>query len=358
MEWTGFLYDGQTADRRPVALTLDPPGLRIRLPDGSTQLWPIGELRQTQGRFSSEMLRIEFGTDPAQALLVEQPGFVEAMRRAYPGSNRSLRARGAAMRLAALCAILIVAGAVAYAWGAPAAADWLAPRVPPAWEVALGNGAATRLAPADRQCTDSVALADLRQLLDRLVAAAPKMPYDFTLVVVRDSVVNALAAPGGFIAVYTGLLRKAGSPEEVAGVLAHEIQHVTHRHSTRAMIREAPLRLALSSISSGTGLETAASVMTSLGSLRYRRGDEAEADRDGMRLLAAAQIEPAGMVTFMRSLDEGRPDVPRLANYLSSHPRTVERLSQLEAMAAEQNGPTRPVLDEAAWARVRGMCDR
>jgi beta-barrel assembly-enhancing protease len=174
---------------------------------------------------------------------------------------------------------------------------------------------------------------------------------------VRDSAVNAFATPGGFIIVNSGLIEATKTPEELAGVLAHEVQHVVHRHTTRAIIREAPLRIALSALAGGgSEIGTAANVVGTLGVLRYRRGDEAEADRDGLRLLEAARVDPAGMVSFMRALEARHEDAPRFIGYLSTHPHAADRVNALEALAAAGRGQWRPVLDAKGWRRVREVC--
>jgi predicted Zn-dependent protease len=175
------------------------------------------------------------------------------------------------------------------------------------------------------------------------------------MLVVRDSALNAFAAPGGFVVVNSGLVAAAKSPEELAGVLAHEIQHVTLRHSTRAVIREAPLRFALSSLSGG-GMETAAGVVGTLGALRYRRADEAEADHYGLRVMDAALIDPRGMVSFMRGLEARRGAGSRFTSYVSTHPRTADRIAALEELSARGAGRWTSVLDSAAWHRVKGIC--
>lgn len=356
-EWTGSYYDGRTAQREPVTLTIDVDGLRIRRSDGTALLWPFGELRQTQGRHAGERLRIEFGTDPVESALVDQPGLAIAIRDAAPSASRTLRGHRKTAHVLAWSFGALAVAVASYVWGAPILAGWLAPRVPVAWEVSLGRSAVERLAPTDRVCGDTAAVADVRTVLDRLLAAAPRSPYEFQLIVVRDSAVNAFAAPGGFIVVYSGLLKATRTSEELAGVLAHEIQHVTHRHSTRAIIREVPLRLALSTLSGGGGVEIAAGVVGSLGALRYRRGDEAEADREGMRLLRAARVDPSGMVAFMRTLESRHESAPRLVSYLSSHPRAADRVAELEAFAQQGGFTATPLLDYAAWERVRGACE-
>jgi predicted Zn-dependent protease len=319
--------------------------------------WSFEGLRQTQGAFGNEQLRLERGVDPVEALLVEQDGLAEAIRAAAPGAIQRVRPRQSTVKVVGVSLAALLFGGTLYVWGAPIMTDWMAPKVPVAWEVSLGESVARRLAPLHRLCGDSVGHADLRRVVDRLLTTVPSTPYTFRVSVVRDSAVNAFAAPGGFIVLHSGLLSSAETPEQLAGVLAHELQHVLHRHSTRAVIREAPLRLALATVSGG-GMETAATVVGTIGVLSYRRADEAQADRDGMRMLEAAQVEPSGMVDFMRTLDKGDTPPPRFVSYLSSHPHTRDRVAILSAMAAAMRVEPRPVLDSVAWKRVRTMCDR
>jgi predicted Zn-dependent protease len=357
-QWTGFYYDGRTAQREAVTVMIGIGGLHLCRSDGSTIQWPFDRLRQTQGAFAGERLRIEFGDDPTETLVVEEDGLPEAVRQIAPAALPRFRRRRNTAKVMGWTLGALCVAAVSYAWGAPILADRITPKVPISWEVSLGQITAERLAPPDRRCTDSVALSELRLIVDRLIAAGPASPYGFRIFVVRDSMVNAFAAPGGFVVIYSGLLAATQTPEQLAGVLAHEIQHVVHRHSTRAIIREAPLRLALSSLSGGSGIETAATVVGTLGALRYQRADEAEADRDGLRLLEAARIDPTAMVTFMRTLDNRHEDAPRAVSYLSSHPHTADRVAALEAIATQAHTPSKPLLESAAWQRVQTMCAR
>jgi Zn-dependent protease with chaperone function len=354
-QWSGFLYDGRAEDRIPVTVALGPTGLRVTRGDGATEVWPIADVRHSQTSFSDRMVKLEYGSDPIQALFVEQPGFADAMRSAFPTAVKPvqrnlLTSRGVIVGLGGAAAVLF-----ALLLGANAGADWLARRAPTSWEISLGEDVALRFAPPSQRCTDSAGLAAVRGVLDRLVAAAPPSPYTFRLVVLRDSSINAFAAPGGFVAVNSGLLRAAKTPEELAGVLAHEAQHVLHRHSTRAIAREAPLRIGLALLFGGTGAEGIAGIIGSLGALSYRRGDESEADRDGIRLMQAARIEDDGMVSFMRTLAATNAAAPRFTAYLSSHPHSDRRVEELDRLR-QQGETTTPLMDDATWARVKAMC--
>ena len=354
--WHGFYYDGRTAERERVSVSFGTDGLRLERHDGTTLTWPIGQVRQTQGSFSGEQVRLEHGTDPVEVLFVDQPGFTEAVRVRFPQSRKAWKQRSTTTRLLALGFGGIAVATAAYIWGAPVLAAWLAPRVPVSWELAMGESVAERMAPKSKVC-EAPELASLTTVLDRLLPAERRTtPYAFRMVVLYDTTVNAFAAPGGFIAVHSGLLAAARSPEEFAGVLAHEISHVTKQHSTRAIIREMPLRIAISAVAGGSSVESAARVAGSLGALRYRRGDETEADIEGMKLIQAAQIDPRGTVEIMRTLETKAMNVPRFATYLSSHPHTTDRVAELERLASQANYEPRPLLDAATWARVQSAC--
>ena len=355
-EWEGLYYDGQTAARESVTLTLEGTRLRIRRSDGSTLLWPLSLIRQTQGSLSTEQIRIEFGDEPTQALLVNDPRFAEEIRAASPVAKRTFRRQWKTYQVLSWTATALVVVAALYIWGGPAAATWVTNRLPPSWDISMGESFAKHLSRTDRMCADADSVPELASVVDRLISAGGHTPYRFHVYVLSDTVVNAFAVPGGFLFLNAGLIDAARTPEELAGVLAHEIQHVTLRHSTRAILRELPLRVALASVSGPGGIESGASTMVSIGALSYRRADEAEADREGMRLLHAANVDASGMISFMRTLDEKHGDAPEFARYLSSHPRTVDRIAELEAMSTRTNSQPRPLLDADGWERLRAIC--
>lgn len=354
--WTGFYYDGRTANRQTVAVEIHGDFLRLTKPEGRVMTWPIASLRQSQGAHGRERLRLEFGTDPVESLVVEQPGLAEAMRALAPGANPGLRTRRDHTRLVGALLALVTVVIAGYVMGAPVFARWLAPRIPPAWEQEIGRASADAMLKSGPLCADSATVAGVRSVLDRLLAAAPHAPFPFTLYLSADTSVNAFAAPGGTVLVNAGLLRVAESPEELAGVLAHEVQHVLLRHSMQAVIREVPVRLAIASITGSGGVETAANVAGTLGVLKYRRDNEREADVQGQKLMLAARIDPTGAGRFMRRLESRREDAPRFAQYLSSHPRTAERAAELEKLASDGSREYEPLMDAAAWARVQSGC--
>jgi predicted Zn-dependent protease len=213
------------------------------------------------------------------------------------------------------------------------------------------------IAPEERQCRDPDRLAALEAIVERLVGSSDVGAYQFRVTVVDDTLVNALAAPGGYIVVFQGLLAQAETPEVVAGVLAHEIQHVVQRHGTSAVLKDLPMILAATVISGGD--QTAGSMLgatATLGSLQYRRGDEAEADREGLRMLRAARIAPDGMIGFFATLAAAAGEPSGLATYLSTHPRSADRMLTLRQLASDDPYVPEPLLEGVDWTAIRTPC--
>jgi predicted Zn-dependent protease len=175
--------------------------------------------------------------------------------------------------------------------------------------------------------------------------------YRYQWFVAENPEVNAFDLPGGVIVVHTGLLKAADSVGEVAGVLAHEIQHVEQRHALRAMIHElgwrAVLALALGDLSGGVWGDLAGR----LGGLSYGRDLERAADLGGLDALRRAGIAPDGMLDFFGKL--ARREGPGVA-LLASHPATDERIEALRrAIATRGAYPVHAPAYDWAGARDR-----
>jgi predicted Zn-dependent protease len=171
--------------------------------------------------------------------------------------------------------------------------------------------------------------------------------------VVDEPAVNALAAPGGYVVVYRGLLERTASPDELAGVLAHELQHVVLRHSMRGLLREMGTSAAIGLIFGDTsGL---AGLAGELGSLRYQRADEDEADNKGIELMVRAGFEPRAMITMFEKLERESNELPGVLQYLSTHPATRERVARLEERARDLR-PSHRAAVPSNWLEARSKC--
>ena len=359
--WSGVYYDGRTTTRHPVTIMLAPSGLELHLADGTRAFWPYRELTQAQGSYSHEPVRLERGDPIAETIVVDDPAFLVALRhfaRENAGQFTQPLNRASFTRTIILAgAASIAAIAVVVIWGIPALAELVTPLIPISWEAALGSSLAPQLAPAERRCTNVRLRDSVDRIVVRLAGTRPDSPYRFQITVVDSPVFNAVAAPGGQIVIYRKLLKFTTTPEDLAGVLAHEMQHVLQRHAMKALVRDLSLAAIVAAVFgdvSGIGAFAVQSART-LTALHYSRETEAEADREGLALLQAARIDPAGMVRFFEVLKKhtGSTEVPA---YLSTHPDNDERLAQMKALAAQLSVQPEPLLADVKWDEVKKLC--
>lgn len=361
-DWQGFYLDGRKAARHPATIRLMREGLEVTTSSGWTRLWAYRELRQTQGFYRGEEVRLERGEEPPETLVIADSAFLESLHEAAPHVGLRFhdpRRRAARLRFTIAAAAAVVAATAAiYLWGIPLLAAFVAPRVPVAWEESVGQSAITLLAPTERRCTDAQLEAAMAEMLRRLTAPGPRLPYTLRVYVVNRTVVNAVAVPGGEVVVFRGLLQRTRTPEEMAGVLAHELQHVLRRHATRAVIQNVSIGLLLMALTGDVtgplayGLQTA----RTLGDLRYSRRAEEEADMEGMNMLLGARVNPAGMITFFDMLQQEEGDRGTALTYLSSHPPAADRVARLRIIAAAWKGAPEPLLPGKDWPALAKRC--
>jgi predicted Zn-dependent protease len=358
--WRAEYFDGRTPERHAVVVEVLPTGLQIQAEAGASFWWPYADVRQSQGTYEGEPVRLQRGGELPETLVVRDPAFLADLARAAPDFRRRFHdpaRRRWRVPLTALAAVaVLVLAVVIYRWGIPALATAVAAVVPVRWEEQLGQGVVSRLAPEGRRCTGAGGLAAIDTVMARLVAGQ-RVPYTFRVYVVDGEMVNAFAAPGGFVVLFRGLVERARSAEEVAGVLAHEAQHVLRRHATRRIVQHASTGILLGALvgdptgAYAYGVEAA----RLLGTLEYTRRHEEEADAEGMRMLLAARVDPAGMIGFFEAMARERGSAPSFLAYLSTHPPTAERLARLRALAAGA-APPEPLLTGEAWTALRQVC--
>lgn len=192
------------------------------------------------------------------------------------------------------------------------------------------------------------------QALDTLVRRIDPDDDMIEVRVVNLPIINAVTLPGGKIVLFDGLIRAANSPEEVAGVLAHEIGHVRHRDVMEALLRQMGLSVLLGGLDGNVGGYTNALLASA-----YSRGAEGRADGYAIDALGRAQVSPLPLANFFARLSKTEGGSPRgaarVASYFSTHPVSSDRAARFIA-SGRTHKADRPVLDPAAWARLRTMC--
>ncbi len=185
----------------------------------------------------------------------------------------------------------------------------------------------------------------------RISAQANDGNYNFTFFVIDDPTINAFALPGGYIGVHTGLIEATRSEDELAGVLAHEVAHVTQRHIARAVhanSRQSILNTAimLGAILAGVAGGASGQVMqgaiavaqgtAAQQQLNFTRNNEYEADRVGITALAEAGFDPQGMASFFEVISRGGGSPEnRVPEFLRTHPVSSARIAEARGRARD-----------------------
>lgn len=356
--FSGHLFDGVSAQKRDATVTLTRLALSVTV-DEQTTAWPWAQITQTQGRFVGEPIRLEYGPAPSQVLVLRDATFLAALAFIAPAWTSNIRGpRGSRTGLISLALVATVGLLVAlYLWGVPALADTVTKRLPIEWEQKLGEAVEESLLAGEEVCDDSKAQAAVAQLVEQLQAGAPAHPYTLRVHVVKSSLVNAFALPGGIIVLYTGLIEAMDGPGEVAGVLAHEIQHVLLRHGTQSLVRELSLAILVGALlgDANGAMQTGIELAKQVGGLRYSRDTEREADRRGMHLLQTAKIDPQNMVRSFERLGKAVGEQGPVLSLISTHPDTAERIATLQKMAQSATFDA-VALDDAAWRKALAGC--
>lgn len=168
--------------------------------------------------------------------------------------------------------------------------------------------------------------------------------YEFEVVDV-DSVVNAFAVPGGFIYLYTGLIKAAETEEEIMGVLAHEIAHVTQRHGARQLVKAYGADFVLDMVvGDSTALRTVLDAGTYITFLKYGRDNEYQADSMAVEYLIDVNRNPNGMKHFLEYLND-QTDPRWTIEAFSSHPETKDRIKAVQQQISRKSGYSQQLTD-------------
>ena len=209
----------------------------------------------------------------------------------------------------------------------------------------------------------------LQAFIDRighsLGAQVGPSPFEFKFYMINAPDPNAFAIPGGYIFVTTGLIVLAENEQEVAGVLSHEISHVTGRHVAQMIERSKRINIAtLAAIIAGaliggggrTSEAVAATAMASAEAfaLKYTRENETDADQNGLNLLVKAGYDPNGMITFLNRIYKIElTSIPKIPSYLLTHPAIENRIALLESLLQTGQRPMGPFKTGGNFRRIQ-----
>lgn len=174
---------------------------------------------------------------------------------------------------------------------------------------------------------------------------------------VRDDV-NAIALPDRHLVVYTGMIRYCKSPEELSGVLAHEIAHIEHGDIMKGLKKEVGLSM-LSALAGGEANgEISRETAKLLSSTAFDRQLESEADATAVHMMAKAEIDPVYFADVIFRLSQEKNNIPKQFEWISTHPNSQDRCSEILRLRKLEVYHTMPIADSTAWAYYKKIIRR
>jgi Zn-dependent protease with chaperone function len=365
-------YDGLRPVAWPVTVKATEAELVASLDNGQVVVrWPTSEIEVASDAEHEPHALLVCARQPGTRLAIEDDALRQSL--AALGGNLA-RAANRRPRIApalggVVAALLATIGLMVFA--AEELPNVVAPIIPQAWQQPLGDSVVAAMTEDMRRCTGAEGRQALEKLVDRLQQVST-YGRKIEVTVVQNPVVNAFAVPGGKLVVFSGLIDKASGPEEVAGVIAHEIGHVVHHHSMKGLLRAYGFDMLLKLVTGGysSDVQTLGGAGGVLLALRHGREAEREADRTALELMDRLGMRADGLSTFFGKLldmqnrekgsekgkaptdTKGRPrDAAEEMGIFSTHPPTLERL---EATRRPPAG-TAP-MTAREWQGLRTIC--
>lgn len=332
-------------------------GLPARDTTGPNRLvWPYGALASETPltKHAIEAL-LTYSYQPGTRLFVADRDFARALSERAPQLTVSAqnwrRARPWLWAGVAVVAVIAIIQA-----GGLSPARTIAGMLPDTVKSTIGEQVVDQMSAGRRVCDNAPGLAAMDKLVERLSPDDSRAA--FKVRIIDWDLLNAFAAPGRQIVVTRELIAKSEGPDELAGVLAHEMGHGIALHPESSIVRSIGLAASVELILGGGGLLTGLGM--SLTQLAYSREAEREADEEGIALLRNAGISPKGLSRFFRrvaALEGEGADSAGVSRYdmLRSHPQTAERLKRVEAV--EPYSAT-PAMTSDEWAALLRVCAR
>jgi Zn-dependent protease with chaperone function len=362
----GHFFDGTSSARHDVIVEAAPQALRVLAANGMLLAeWPYADLRAQSAPDNVMRLRRTGGRELARlelhdpALIAKIDDYADSLDRTG-ATDRRLRRYVIGWTVMAAVSLVLVG-----VWGLPALSDRIAPLIPLSAEQRLGAAMDKQVRAMidpgrtgqNFECGTADAEKPGRAALDALIGrleAAAGLPIPLKAAAVRKADANAIALPGGHIYVFEGLIRQSRSPDELAGVIAHEIGHVAHRDGTRSLLQAAGLSFLFGMLLgdfTGGGLVVIAA--RTVVQSAYSRDVETAADRYSVGLMTRAKGDPRALATI---LDRISGQVEPGSKILLDHPQTKDRIVAINAAAGALPANVEPLLSPAEWTALKRIC--
>ncbi|GEP89162.1 Peptidase family M48 [Chitinophaga terrae (ex Kim and Jung 2007)] len=330
--YPGKYYNDQTSALTQVNITLFDTYLEFKPVENikaTRHSWNFDEIQFLE--INKNFVKLIHSTDGG--LEIRDPEFIQTFKKLYSHTRGtsiySMVLRGGTKAAFLTAGILFAILVICYFFVIPWGAEKIAGQLPKSVDREVGQAARAAL-------DETIDTAGSKLLTEFASGINWKSDDTLRFSVVKSEVVNAYALPGGYIVVYSELLKKIQTKEELAALLAHEVSHVNHRHSIRKLCKDLSTSILVNTILGNIGAVSASlySNATTIYNLRYSREYEKEADIEGLELLRTNHIDQKGMLDLMKILS-GIDKKIAVPTFLSTHPLTGNRINYLEQQIKE-----------------------
>ena len=350
-------FDGETARDYRVNVSLDANGIAFVGDGVASKFWSLAGIGAIDTPQPGHVLRLAHISNPGARLSIRSEEFQTQLLRLAPhlgGGFNSQKTLRVAMWIGG--GIALLAGLAYFTLNF--APQRFAILLPDKWTQHIGAQMEASLVDNAKVCHTPQGDVALAAMVEHLAEGDPDLP-PIQIHVYNIPVMNAFTLPGGHIVMTRALIEKAESPEEVAGVLAHEMGHATHHDSEAQLLRITGLQILLSVATGTSGGTNATSVAGLAAIMQSSRQAERDADAYAVKTMTAAHIDPIALGNFFRKMlaDEGKSSSRTLSKFgdiFSTHPGTEDRIGQIKPLPA--GAEVEPVLTHAQWKDLQGIC--
>jgi beta-barrel assembly-enhancing protease len=353
-------FDGKSARDRDVVVQIADRHLVFMGEETPETTWPIAGLHPVDKPSPGQPYRLTHDAQPGARLVIRNDAFVAEL------IKRSSHLKGG-YRWADFGQVAgwTIGGVALIAALGFAVLNFLPDRVaqimPDAWRSRSGKQMETQLVDGAKLCTSKAGDAAIGSIVAKLAEGTPDLP-PLAVHIYDMPIMNAFAVSGGNIVITRELIKAASSPDEVAGVLAHEIGHVAHLHPEAQMVRLQGLQVLTTLFSGHSSGSTTSNIAAIAALLTYSRAAEREADIYADETLIKARIDSAGLKSFFEKVikleGESKAEAGALTaigNLFATHPGTADRIHDLKMMPAGVSA--QPALTPEEWQALQKICD-
>ena len=340
-EIAGGIYHPEIPSKRASAtfeINIDQDQITVLTSNEQTFTFDLDDAVLEMAGATGKMLFIKFDGGKI-TLFSESPTLPETLRRTILERQvqQVMEAKSRSDRNGWMLWGALIAGVLVVGLGLFASIQSLSGRlvgfIPIEADIKLGEYVGPSMDKDGPEVTDAAIVEPVQQIVTQITATIEE-EWNFDVHVIDADIQNAFALPGGYIVVYTGLIKDTDRPEQLAGVLAHEIAHVTRRHGMARILEAAGVAIVVDMlignvegmIAFGAELFSASAVNA------YSRDSETDADVEGLKLLVDAGIDPNGMVEFFQVMEQEEDELTEMMPlWMRSHPEHEQRIVVLQA---------------------------